>query len=366
MSTSDRYNPFATIDPDRLGTETAIAVETMRCAPWLFADEAPEKARLTKAHKLVLQGRIWAIAPGCWEVQGSQKVYRINGPCPCPQAEKGKTQFCYHRVAVELYERVCQRLHVSPTPPRQTVPPVSEESPMEEPEVLPATSLPETQALTTPLAAAVLEQSLAEWSKQRAVITRYIQQHFIEGIDYYSIKVGSRETKATLGKSGSEKFLGLFMLQASFSKDADTWEMLGSPAGLLCYRCTLHTRSGEVVGEGRGARDIKKDGGDVNKAIKMATKSAQVDAILRTGALSDAFTQDLEEERESRPARETKPAQPGHTARQQIWRLLQDLGHGDVTRQEVGRVVQELTGYELEPDNYPAIIAELQAATSAA
>ena len=57
--------------------------------------------------------------------------------------------------------------------------------------------------------------------------------------------------------------------------------MLGSKDGLLCYTCTLMTRQGEVIGEGRGARSVTQDGGDINKAIKMATKSAQVDAVLR-------------------------------------------------------------------------------------
>jgi len=210
----------------------------------------------------------------------------------------------------------------------------------------------------TTLASSALEASLTEWSKQRAVITRYIQQHFVDGTDYYTIKVGGRETKPTLGKPGAEKFLSLFQLQASFRKDGDTWDMLGQPTGVLCYVCALTTRSGEVVGEGRGVRDIKKDGGDINKAVKMAQKSAQIDAILRTGALSDAFTQDLEDEKDAHPRHGDKPL-TGASAREQIVTLLKALGFTGTTREAYAQAVQEGTGLVLHPDNYQAIVAKL-------
>lgn len=152
-----------------------------------------------------------------------------------------------------------------------------------------------------------LAQQIARFESQRAVIRDYIRVHLVDGTDYYSLTIGGRETKPALAKAGAEKFLNLLQLQARFAKDEPTWEMLGRPTGVICYLCTLYTRSGEVLGEGRGARDTKKDHGDQNKSIKMAEKSAMVDAVLRVGTLSDLFTQDAGE-----PPETDSPQERGH------------------------------------------------------
>ena len=58
---------------------------------------------------------------------------------------------------------------------------------------------------------------------------------------------------------------------------------------------------------------------DINKAIKMAQKSAQIDAVLRTGALSEAFTQDINDE-DDQPVPEDTPAKPtSQDLRKRIW-----------------------------------------------
>ena len=120
----------------------------------------------------------------------------------------------------------------------------------------PARPLPGPVLLPS-LDARTLEQSMQAWAEQRAVVTRYIKTQMVEGDDYYTLTIGNRETKPTLSKAGSEKFLGLFQLHATFSQDEATWTMLGKPEGPLCYVCTLLTRSGEVIGEGRGARRVE-------------------------------------------------------------------------------------------------------------
>lgn len=79
-----------------------------------------------------------------------------------------------------------------------------------------------------------------------------------------------------------------------FEKDTDTIEMSGEK-GLFAYICRLYTASGEMVGEGRGAASLSEKTWMVNNAVKIAEKRAQIDAVLRTGALSDFFTQDLED-----------------------------------------------------------------------
>src|SRR5215471_13915398 len=116
-----------------------------------------------------------------------------------------------------------------------------------------------------------LELKIANWHQMRALLRAYISQNMQEGIDYYTLTIGGKESKPSLSKAGSEKFMSLFNLQARFRKDDETWEMLGRPAGIICYVCALYTKSGEFVGEGRGAREVRQDQ-DVNKAIKMAQK----------------------------------------------------------------------------------------------
>ena len=43
------------------------------------------------------------------------------------------------------------------------------------------------------------------------------------------------------------------------------------------------------------ARSLAQDQGDLNKCLKMAEKSAHIDATLRMGGLSEVFTQDTED-----------------------------------------------------------------------
>jgi hypothetical protein len=184
------------------------------------------------------------------------------------------------------------------------------------------------------------------------MLTAYIREHLQEGVDYYVLTVGGKGSKPSLSKAGSEKFLHLFQVHPRFRKDEETWEMLGRPAGVICYVCALHTPSGACVGEGRGAREVGKEH-DINKAIKMAQKSAQIDAVLRLGALSDAFTQDLEDQQESEAA----------TVRQQkhqIVALLTRLGIGPLDKAGYADVVQEYTGLALVPALYSDIILRLE------
>jgi hypothetical protein len=197
-----------------------------------------------------------------------------------------------------------------------------------------------------------LELQITNWNQMRALLTTYISQNMKEGIDYYTLTIGGQESKPSLSKAGSEKFLSLFNLQAKFSKDDETWEMLGRPAGVICYVCALYTKRGEFVGEGRGAREVCKDK-DINKAIKMAQKSSQVDAILRIGSLSDYFTQDLEDQ--PGPAERAVKQQ-----KKRIVALLKLLGAGAVDKVGYEEAVQHYTGLALVPESYQAIIHRLE------
>lgn len=110
-----------------------------------------------------------------------------------------------------------------------------------------------------------------------------------ENLDFYNIR-GRR----SLGKSGSEKLCSIYSLTATFTRDNETMTAFQSIPGLIAYTCTLY-RAGEVMGQGRGASTLEKNDNDPNKTIKMAQKSAYIDATIRATGLSDLFSQDLED-----------------------------------------------------------------------
>ena len=53
--------------------------------------------------------------------------------------------------------------------------------------------------------------------------------------------------------------------------------------------------SNRIIADGVGARLLSQDNGDINKSLKMAEKSAHIDATLRMAGLSEVFTQDIED-----------------------------------------------------------------------
>lgn len=141
-----------------------------------------------------------------------------------------------------------------------------------------------------------LKQVMANETEKRKLITQFIKKHMENGVDFGTISFGGKVSKPSLFKPGSEKFLSLFKLTATFRKDIETFEMSGSVPGTFCYICELKTSKGDVIGEGRGVTSIKEKNWTINNAVKIAEKRAQIDAVLRTGALSDFFTQDMSEE----------------------------------------------------------------------
>jgi hypothetical protein len=164
---------------------------------------------------------------------------------------------------------------------------------------------------------AALAAQLKSYGEARKLLVDWLMAQLVAGIDYTLIhkKIGPRGNKqdcpnkgnmverscaacggkSTLCKPGSEKLCGLLRLRPVFSRDADTWEMLGSEPGVVSLKCELVTAGGTVVAEGRGARHRDQDFGDLNKTVKMVQKSAQTDAVLRCAGLSEIFTQDLED-----------------------------------------------------------------------
>jgi len=162
-----------------------------------------------------------------------------------------------------------------------------------EAELVPTTQSPRS-VNTTPNQ---LRKQMQRDQEMRAVINEYIKNNMVEGKDYGSITIQGKQSKPSLFKPGAEKFCGLFKIRATFKKDIETVAMLGDKAGIIGYICELVDSRGRVIGEGRGSSSVDPSGKDfdVNKAVKIAEKRAQIDAVLRAGGLSDFFTQDMED-----------------------------------------------------------------------
>ncbi len=189
----------------------------------------------------------------------------------------------------------------------------------------------------------------------RQHIIEKVKPLLIEGVDIYRLP-GMK--KDSLGKPGSEKLAAIFGYSGEFELDKDTMAAIGATANgkqYVAYICNLY-RHGERVGQGRGATFIEwdrtqyrnvnakefeaikatlqpsdyqaqkgqygtyyrvKDGKvfdplALNKSIKMAQKSAFVDAVIRATGMSDLFTQDLEDMRDEIQS-EPPQAQPEAT-----------------------------------------------------
>lgn len=139
-----------------------------------------------------------------------------------------------------------------------------------------------------------LQKALDDESKKRELMDKYIKTNLKEGTDYGKIMMKSRESKPTLFKPGAEKICSLLHLTPTFVIDDGLVRILGE--GVIPYVCNLVSNdTGFVVGEGRGACSLAEKGNVANTAIKIAQKRAQIDAVLRVSALSDIFTQDLED-----------------------------------------------------------------------
>ena len=82
----------------------------------------------------------------------------------------------------------------------------------------------------------------------------------------------------------------------------------GEDIKMIILKCELHTGSGFVAAEGTGARRVDQDRGDINKSLKMAVKSAHIDATLRVAGLSELFTQDIEDMLQDKAGKSDVPA----------------------------------------------------------
>lgn len=95
----------------------------------------------------------------------------------------------------------------------------------------------------------------------------------------------------TLWKAGAEKILTAMGLTAHFPNIGLYEEacLRGLEIKQVLLKCELKTHGGRVVAEGAGARHLRKDNWRLNTSIKMAQKSAMIDATIRVAGLTGIF-----------------------------------------------------------------------------
>jgi hypothetical protein len=197
------------------------------------------------------------------------------------------------------------------------------------------------QFLMAPVA--VMQAGLAEYKERRESFREWLKSQLVEGVHYgyppgcepkycdqngrpcpeseawgtvdkknNVLALSTWTPKPSFYKAGADFVCDLLWARDEYEADMNAWEQLGKPVGTFVFRCRLLSRAtNEVLGEGRGCRRISTNRmtEQENGAIKMAKKSAKVDAVLNTWGLADLFTQDIEDGMgpEKRPSPEADP-----------------------------------------------------------
>jgi hypothetical protein len=159
-------------------------------------------------------------------------------------------------------------------------------------------------------------RALTRREENRKALIKWISDNLVQGTDFGRIHVVGKDkcsyakegrahectnkyhwSKPSLWKPGAEKICGMLGLIPRFPNlnEYENAVLRGEDIKVIILKCELHTPSGFVAAEGTGARRIAQDNGDINKSLKMAEKSAHIDATLRVAGLSEIFTQDIED-----------------------------------------------------------------------
>lgn len=145
--------------------------------------------------------------------------------------------------------------------------------------------------------------------ENRQALMDWLEEALDEGVDYGKLHVVNRDkcpkpwectnpyhySKPSLFKPGAEKIAGMMGFRSAWPNLDAVMDRLQEGGNIIILKCQLVDSSGAIASEGVGARDLRKDDGDINKALKMAKKSGLIDAVLNAGGLSEAFTQDIED-----------------------------------------------------------------------
>lgn len=142
-------------------------------------------------------------------------------------------------------------------------------------------------------------------TQNRATLVTWIRDALKRGVDFDRIHTVGKRTcphganckepshwsKDQLFKPGAEKICGMLGVTPTFPNLAayEQAALSGITIQHVILRCHILSIDGRVVSEGIGARSLEKDYGDLNKSLKMAGKSAHIEATLRMAGLSEIF-----------------------------------------------------------------------------
>ena len=159
-------------------------------------------------------------------------------------------------------------------------------------------TVPQTQT-TNPLDMPTQEfqAGLNRRKANRNVLMDWIKSALIKDQDYGAILIKGKPSKSSLFKPGAEKICGMLGIIPTFPNLHRYEEMAlsGKEIKTIILKCELTNSDGKVIASGIGAREVGQDNGDINKSLKMSSKSAHIDATLRAAGLSEIFTQDIED-----------------------------------------------------------------------
>lgn len=190
---------------------------------------------------------------------------------------------------------------------------------------------PQGDRMITPLDQTPEEfsQGLTRRSSNRTVFIEWVRKNLVEGVDFARLHIIKKSicdlgkdctnpkhfSKPTLLKPGAEKVCGMVAVIPKFPKEKDFEDacLQGVEIKQIFLVCYLENAKGQILAEGAGARSVAQDNGDINKSIKMAEKSAQINATLRLGGLSEIFTQDIEDMKEFAEGSEPTTHEAGQT-----------------------------------------------------
>ena len=141
------------------------------------------------------------------------------------------------------------------------------------------------------------ESALDRRQTNRQALIHWIKNNLIEDTDFGSIKTKRGLSKPSLWKAGAEKITTMLSVSAQFPSyiDYEKSALTNTTLQQIIVRCELLNSQDIIVASGIGARSLKQDYGDTNKSLKMASKSAFIDATLKLAGLSDIFTLDIED-----------------------------------------------------------------------
>ena len=180
------------------------------------------------------------------------------------------------------------------------------------------------------LPAEVFRAGLDRRRENRAALMDWVRAALVENVDFGRIHVVSKDkcragrncknpthfSKPSLFKPGAEKICGMLGVTVHYPTlhDYEQAALHGVQLVHVIVRCELHDVAGRVIADGVGARSLKQDYGDINKALKMAEKSAHIDATLRMAGLSEVFTQDVEDMAHGKDVEKAPANAPGDQA----------------------------------------------------